>query len=236
MTTEKYLNMQKSFYDAEAAKWSLKNKDPVVGSYKQHDAWPDYDEYLFKFNPVFNVETNDMVALEYGCGPGRNLIRFHNRFARIDGVDISQINLDKAEVNLADAGITDYNLYMCDGKSIPCEDETYDVVFSVICLQHIACHEIRFNIMKEIHRVLKPGGHFCFQMGYGGRGGNQAEYYENNYDAPRTNGGWDVAVRNEDGLKDDLTKKIGFKSYSSDVTRRGPGDSHAKWIWVRVQK
>ena len=30
---EKYLKMQKTYYDNHASLWSLDNKDPVVGSY-----------------------------------------------------------------------------------------------------------------------------------------------------------------------------------------------------------
>jgi ubiquinone/menaquinone biosynthesis C-methylase UbiE len=230
-TEQDYLKMQKDFYEAEAAKWSLENKDPVVGSYDAHNAWTDYDEFLFK-----DFDTTGQVALEYGCGPGRNLIRFAPRFERVDGVDIAQTNLDKARINLDAAGIEAYKLLLCDGKSIPVEDETYDVVFSVICLQHIPCYSIRFSIFKDVHRVLKPGGHFCFQMAYGGRGGMTSFYYENYTRATETNGGYDVAITSEDGLRSDLIDKIGFKDYKSDIRPLGPGDSHGAWIWVQVQK
>ena len=167
---QKYLGMQKAFYEREAGKWSLDNRDPVVGSYDQHNAFSEYDTKLFK-----EFDTTDKVALEYGCGPGRNLVKFHNRFKRIDGVDISQVNLDKAKTNLDRHGIIS-NLYLCDGKSIPVENETYDVVFSVICLQHIACYDIRFSIFKEAHRVLKTCGYFCFQMNYQSQRADVGDY------------------------------------------------------------
>lgn len=235
MKTEKdYLDMQRQQYETDAAKWSLTNRDPVVGSYDQHNAWVDYDLYLFK-----DFDTKGKVALEYGCGPGRNLIRYHDRFARIDGVDISQTNLDKARINLAAHGISEYNLYLCDGKSIPTNDETYDVVFSVICLQHICCHSIRYNIMKEAYRVLKPNGYFCFQMGCGGREHVieylTAEYYDNTYHASLTNTGYDVTVRSPEQLYGDL-QSIGFGVMQYDIRPCPPMDGHAHWIWAQVQK
>ena len=227
--TDNYLKMQKDFYEQEASKWSLENRDPVVGSYDAHNAWEDYDNYLFK-----DFDTTDLIALEYGCGPGRNLVRFSNRFKRIDGVDISNNNLLKARENL-NANSIEGGLWLCDGKSIPLISHTYDVVFSVICLQHICCHDIRFSIMKEVYRALKDDGYFCFQMGFGGRGGTVAGYYDNYTEATETNGGWDVAVTDEQNLKDDL-EKIGFKNYKSDIRPTGPGDTHANWIFVQVQK
>ena len=101
-----YLNMQNKYYDQYAAVWSLQFKDPVVGSYDAHNDWNDYDTYLFK-----DFDTTDMVALDYGCGPGRNLVKFHDRFKRIDGVDISNINLEKSRVNLEYNNIDIPNLY-----------------------------------------------------------------------------------------------------------------------------
>jgi ubiquinone/menaquinone biosynthesis C-methylase UbiE len=232
MNIQKYINMQKSVYEQEANQWSLDNKDPVVGSYNDHNNWADYDTYLFR-----DVDTTGMIALEYGCGPGRNLIKFNNRFTRIDGVDIANNNLEKAKINLAHNNISNFNLYLCDGQSIPVNDELYDVVFSVICLQHIACYDVRFNIFKEIYRSLKPGGYFCFQMGYGGKAHPPSVgYYDNVYDAQGTNGACDVSVTDETTLINDLVDKLSFTNYKSDIRPTGPGDGHTNWIWVQVQK
>lgn len=229
---EDYLHMQRREYDTSAKSWSLTNRDPVVGFYDAHNACLDYDVLLFR-----NFETKGKVALEYGCGPGRNLIRYKNRFARIDGVDIGEINLEKAKINLAANDVTDYNLFLTPGDSIPVADETYDVVFSVICLQHICCHIIRYNIMKDAYRVLKKGGYLCFQMGFGKKDENRvsAEYYEDAFNAKGTNSSHDVTIRNEDDLKNDLTK-IGFRNYTSVIRPSNMEDQHTHWIWVQVQK
>jgi SAM-dependent methyltransferase len=239
MSSEKYLTMQKDYYNVEASHWSLENKNPVVGWYHEHTVFADYDNYLFK-----DFDTTGKVALEYGCGPGRNLIRYASRFDRVDGVDISPINIEKAKINLVDAlkpqpawetGLTELKskLYTNNGSDIPVDTASYDVVFSVICLQHICVHEIRYKIMEEIYRVLKPGGYFCAQMGFGGREGSVG-YYENNYDAISTNGQCDVSIENEKYLKKDLSK-IGFKDYKSDL-RTPCCDLHKQWIWFQLQK
>lgn len=243
MSNSEYLKMQRSYYDKDAKKWSLTNKNPAVGSYHQHNAWADYDTYLFK-----NFDTAGMIALDYGTGPGRNIIKFKNRFAQIDGVDICQLNLNNAKLNLEESGITNSKLFLCDGQTIPTPSESYDVVFSVICFQHICCHSIRYNILKEAYRVLKPGGKLCFQMGYGGRQDESyvykyipknklkiCSYYDNVTNAIATNGLHDVTITNENHLKSDL-EKIGFKDFLFDIRPVGPGDSHKNWIFVQVTK
>jgi ubiquinone/menaquinone biosynthesis C-methylase UbiE len=224
-----FLEMQKKFYEKSAHEWSITNRNPVVGSYDAHNNWLDYDIYLFK-----DFDTQGLIALEYGCGPGRNLIRFYHRFARIDGVDIAKTNLAKARENFFAHKLEPGMLMVCDGKSIPVEDQTYDVVFSTICLQHITCYDVRFAILKEAYRVLKKGGYFCFQMGYGKK--SNIPYYSNHYDVPSTNGSYDVNLDSEENIKDDLLNKIGFMDYKSDLRPTGPGDTYPKWIWIQVRK
>ena len=231
MTVQKYLGMQKNFYENAASQWSITN-DTIVGTYFEHNSWEDYDKYLFK-----DFDTTDLIALEYGCGPGRNIIKFNNRFKRIDGVDIAQANIDKARQNLIDYNVEVSNLFSCDGESIPAPDQTYDVVFSVICMQHIACYDIRFNIFKEAHRVLKLNGYFCFQLGYVGRSKPPISgYYDNMYDVNGTNGSYDVSVMDANDLKQDLTEKLTFRKFKADIRPTGPGDTHANWVWTQVQK
>ena len=228
-----YLKMQNAYYDEYASQWSLEFRDPVVGSYDAHNNWKDYDEFLFK-----DFDTKDLVALEYGCGPGRNLVKFASRFKRVDGIDISQINLTKAHTNLEHNKISGANLYLTSGDNLSSiKSETYDVVFAVICFQHICVHDIRLSILSDIHRVLKLGGKLCFQMGFGGKEGIEtAGYYDNNYDALSTNGHADVSIENEADLIDDLLNVIGYKNYKSDIRDTGPGDNHRNWIWVQVEK
>jgi len=241
MSQSEYLNMQFAHYEREASRWNLNNKNPVVGGYEKHNNWNDYDVFLFK-----DFKTDELVALDYGTGPGRNIIKFRNRFARIDGVDIGKTNIENAKLNLKDAGIDDCNLYVCDGKSTPVADESYDVWFSVICLQHIASYDIRYSILQDAYRVLKPNGHICFQMGYGGRDTESnnyrtyvknntimtAGYYDNDFSAKTTNGFHDVSVTDEKQVVGDL-EKIGFKNVTFDLRPTGPGCSHKQWIYVQ---
>ena len=105
------------------------------------------------------------MLLDYGTGPGRNIIKFNNRFKRIDGVDIGKTNIENAKINLKSAGIEDSNLYVCDGKTTPVDDESYDVWFSVICLQHIGSYDIRYSILEDALQSSQTRRSYLFPDG-----------------------------------------------------------------------
>ena len=228
----KYTKMQQAQYDKDAVEWSLQNKNPVVGSFEQHNNWSDYDKFLFK-----SVDTNGKVALDFGCGPGRNIVKFASKFARIDGADISDVNLEKARLWFAANNLqTTPTLYKNNGVDLAeVPSEVYDVVFSTICLQHICVHDIRFSLLNEFYRILKPGGAICIQMGFGPGHIRTVGYFDNHYDATVTNSGHDTRVDSPDELKGDL-EKIGFSNFEYDIRPVGPGDIHGNWIFFRTFK
>lgn len=210
--------------------WTLKARDPVVGSFDNHNKWEDY-KYLF----LSIRGLKDKVALDFGCGPGRAIVLYHQKFKRIDGADISGVLLRKARRYLKKNKIENFSLYKTNGVSLNrIPSEHYDLVYSTITLQHICVHDIRFNLMKEIYRVLKKGGYFTAQMGYGKRD-NSVGYYDNEYGASRTNSGCDTRVDSPKELKYDF-RAIGFKNFKFWIRPTGPSDQHENWIFFRGRK
>jgi SAM-dependent methyltransferase len=228
----KYTKMQQSQYDEHASSWTPEDRDHVVGAFDQHNKWKDYDDFLFK-----NIDTKDKVALDFGCGPGRNIVKFANSFKQIDGTDISDINLSNAKKWCVYNNLTiTPTLYKSNGIDISnILSDNYDIIFSTICMQHICVNEIRFNLFKEFFRVLKSGGAICKQMGFGDGHPRTVGYYENNYDAIGTNSLCDTRVNDPNELKSDL-EKIGFINFEYDIRPVGPGDGHNNWIFFRAFK
>ena len=232
---QQFLSRQSKFWDDISQGWSLQNKNPVVGWYHEHQNFPEYESLLFRDIPVDNRK--DLQVLEYGCGPGRNMIRFRNWFKRMDGIDIAPDCIVKAKVNLADAGVEIPNLWVNDGKSLPMiPNESYDVVFMVISHQHITNHEVRVNLYNEFNRVLKPGGFLCFQTGFGPGHPRSVDYFTTDYQNEAEFVDKDVRVENVDDLRDDVCG-AGFihKTFTYAFSRTCK-DEHPLWIWVSVQK
>ena len=233
-----YLRMQKTIYEAGAGLDKVGSGeisgDHVVGSWKQHDDWVDYEDYLMRYIP----ESSELVALEYGCGPGRNIRRWSNRFKRIDGVDISKKNLDNAHVFLKNQISLEKkpNLYLTQGANCGAAPlNSYDFAFSTICLQHICVHKIRYSILQSLYDCLKQSGRLSIQMGYGDAIHTNVSYYENNYSAMATNGACDVKIKDPTEVAKDL-KDIGFVDLEFWIRPVGPGDKHPNWIFFTAVK
>jgi SAM-dependent methyltransferase len=241
-----YLSQNREFWDKIAKNWNTTDGiNHVVGWYHEHNAWSDHNKILFD-----NITTKDALALEYGCGPARNIVKFMTPewgFARIDGVDIAPTNIEKAKLNIEAHGDRNYldefkdsekdryPILVCNnGWSLEIfADNTYDIVFSVIALQHVQKRSIRNRIFAEIYRVLKPGGWFTAQMGYGPGHPRSVDYYN------ESDGYIDGDTRVEDWehLESDLrVAGFGANPTFSFSLRPTCHDEHPQWIWFKMQK
>jgi ubiquinone/menaquinone biosynthesis C-methylase UbiE len=226
----KYTKMQLDHYNQVAVNWNENDRDHVVGSFDLHNQWKDYENLFTRIE-----NQSEKIGLDFGCGPARNLVKYGQRFKRLDGADISPVNLEKAKEYTQKNGL-EPNLYLTDGVGLgETPSDTYDFVMSTICLQHICVHEIRYSIFKDMFRVLKSGGIITAQMGYGSNSPLSVGYYENYYDAPSTNRACDTMVESPDQLEKDLLE-IGFTDFQYVIAQTGPGDAHPNWIYFSAKK
>lgn len=96
-------------------------------------------------------------ALEIGHGGGRILASACRHFRKVVGIDIHDNNtLVTDELN--NRGITNFELKQTDGITIPIPDNSIDVAYSFIVLQHVEKIDIFIHYIQETYRVLKPNG------------------------------------------------------------------------------
>ena len=102
-------------------------------------------------------------ALEIGCGPGRLMKPLSRHFGEIHGVDVSDEMIRLARERLAD--IPHAHVHATNGASLAqFADESFDFVYSYAVFQHIPSRDVVLEYMREIRRVLKPGGFFRGQF------------------------------------------------------------------------
>ncbi|MFY0715066.1 class I SAM-dependent methyltransferase [Seonamhaeicola sp. NFXS20] len=92
--------------------------------------------------------------LDIGCGkmPYKNYILEHSEVKTYIGLDIENALMYDATIK---PDVT------WDGKTMPFEKESFDCAFGTEVLEHCPEPEI---VLKEVYRVLKPGGIFFFTV------------------------------------------------------------------------
>jgi SAM-dependent methyltransferase len=95
-------------------------------------------------------------ALDIGCGLGRDTVHLAAAFARVDGVDVAPTMIRTAR----ERGLPDnVRLHVASGRDLqPLPSASYDFVFSHLVFQHVAEEAVIAGYLREIARVLVPGG------------------------------------------------------------------------------
>jgi len=101
--------------------------------------------YLLEFDP-------EATVVDLGCGNGEFTMKIKEKIGcnRIMGVDIDEKALNEARERGIIVRKADLN------DSLPFKENSFDVVVSNQVIEHLF-YPVRF--MKEIYRILKPGGY-----------------------------------------------------------------------------
>ncbi len=96
-------------------------------------------------------------ALEIGCGPGRLLRPMSRHFGEIHGVDVSPEMIARARERLAD--LPGVRVHATSGSELSLFPAAhFDFIYSYAVFQHIPSADVVFSYLREVVRVLKPGG------------------------------------------------------------------------------
>jgi cyclopropane fatty-acyl-phospholipid synthase-like methyltransferase len=106
---------------------------------------------------------SEMRVLEIGCGVGRMTRALADLFGEVHGVDVSGEMVRQAALALRDR--PNAFVYQNNGKDLSVVPALpFDFAFSSIVFQHIPSREIIENYVREVHRLLRPGALFKFQV------------------------------------------------------------------------
>lgn len=105
---------------------------------------------------------DDGLMLDVGCGEGRHIfgVMQDHPLMKCIGIDMDKASLNKAEEgyeyfkSISNAGA---EFFIGSAYSLPFESDSFDLIVCSEVLEHL--HEYN-DAIKEIHRVLKPGGKF----------------------------------------------------------------------------
>ncbi len=101
--------------------------------------------------------TNNLDLLDVGCGPGTVTLDFAKRLTdgTVIGIDISEEIITKAQTDAEEYQLGNCTFSYGDTYHLDFEDNSFDIVHAHQLLQHLTDP---VSAIKEMHRVVRPGG------------------------------------------------------------------------------
>ncbi len=110
---------------------------------------------------LMDLRLGDQV-LDLGCGPGLYAMRFAQQGLKVTGVDYSQNSISYATKKAQEEGLS--ITYRCQDYMQLEDTNLYDLVLLIYGDFCTFNPELRKKLLSTIHRVLKPGGSFIFDV------------------------------------------------------------------------
>ena len=114
------------------------------------DGWDCPRDVALEYLNFAGIEKSEKLLLDVGCGAG-HFLSVAEEFVNCEGIDISDVALNKARERLKHSIVYKLNIEKMDSWSV------YDYVTSIGSIEH--CIKIN-EAVKVIYRVLKKEGYF----------------------------------------------------------------------------
>lgn len=150
----------------------LREHETLEKERKFHDNWAlNIDIEHIDVNKFFTGSTSpenryilgymgdlkEKCILDVGCGAGENSVFFALNGAQCIAIDYSALMVDTAKALAKRYGVTIEALTM-NVMELEFPDNSFDYVYAANLLHHVDSKQT----LREMHRVLKPGGKACF--------------------------------------------------------------------------
>jgi len=144
--------------EAEFDQFAAEYRDQHAASIRLSGETPDYFA-KYKIEDIARLLSRSCRTpekiLDFGGGVGNSLPYMSEAF-----LDSSIVLLDPSKESLGIAqarfpGKAEFQHY--DGKAIPFEKNSFDLIFAACVFHHIPAH-LHIGLLREIERVLAPGG------------------------------------------------------------------------------
>ncbi|MFZ5985890.1 MAG: methyltransferase domain-containing protein [Bacillota bacterium] len=114
-----------------------------------------YDESINDYLINLKLLKKSMSVIDLGSGNGYISLAVAKHVKKVIAVDISKEMIKELRKNARARGVKNIEALESDGQEVPVEDESVDMVCASMYLHHIEDPDLA---IKEINRVLKPGG------------------------------------------------------------------------------
>ena len=136
----------------------------IASEYDEHYSDPSSLEYRrrFIYDPMFDgLSLSGSKVLDAMCGSGQTTDYLVARGAQVTGLDLSDEVIERFRSRWTNCVAVNSSILE---SGFP--DNYFDYISIVGGLHHM--HPHINDAIREIHRILKPGGHFCFMEPHAG--------------------------------------------------------------------
>lgn len=154
------------FWDERAKENALYFVDNTLdyGEPDEQDFWNGGEEALDQMLAAVGQQiAPHETVVDIGCGVGRMARALAKRTHRVIAIDVSEEMLSRGRA--LNAHLQNIEWVHGDGRTLrPIEDASVDGCFSHVVFQHLPDPELTLGYIREMGRVLRPGGWAVFQI------------------------------------------------------------------------
>jgi SAM-dependent methyltransferase len=149
--------MDKAEFDKFADAYHAMHKTGIRMSGEEPEYFAEYKiaDIAREFARLHGAQSGGLDILDFGAGVGGSVPFVSRYFAgsRLKCLDPSERSLEIAAARYPQAA----TYHSFDGRTIPFADSSFDIAYAMCVFHHIEANE-HVGLMKELRRVLKPGG------------------------------------------------------------------------------
>jgi SAM-dependent methyltransferase len=147
------------FWNVKAPSTEDLGAEPTLADFEKIEQ-ERYDREPFIHEAAQFSRSHGKKVLEVGCGAGTDFLQFVRAGAHAIGVDLTEtaVLTTKRRLELYNVAAP---LVQGDAECLPFRDRTFDFIYSWGVLHHTPRTD---QAVREIHRLLKPGGKACVML------------------------------------------------------------------------
>lgn len=153
-TTDPELDAVRQYWDAHVHDWKIARSPPGSKEFFLETEAYRFEKLHYLPRVVNYAGFAGKQLLDVGCGLGNDLSRFARGGALVTGIDLSSHAIELARANFKHRGLGGQFAVM-NGEALDFPDAAFDVVYCHTVLHFTPNPEL---MVREIHRVLRPGG------------------------------------------------------------------------------
>lgn len=128
------------------------------GTVNTHNGFYEFSAGVLCYRSLVLKDCAGKRVLEYGCGLGLETMTLVERGATVVGIDISEVAVAQARRRVGASAAGKISFVQADAEALQFGDGEFDIVCGTGILHHLDLD----RAMREVERVLRPGGRAVF--------------------------------------------------------------------------